>query len=72
MCINFLVFQKKLLQNLHPFWFYVVLNIAFLKETKVCMENSVIFGRFLFFSNFPYFKQNSIIQYNHINNNASS
>ena len=33
------------------FWFYVVLNIAFLKETKVCMENifEIIFGQFFLF-----------------------
>ena len=49
---RFLVYQKKLLQNLNLFWFYVVLNIAFLKETKVCMENSVIFGCFYLFSLF--------------------
>ena len=35
------------------FLFYVVLNIAFLKESKVCPENSVIFGCFFFFLIFP-------------------
>ena len=47
--IDVLLFQKKnkkKLQNLYLFWFYVVLNIVFLKETKIHMENSVIFGRF--------------------------
>ena len=34
------------MQNLYPFWFYIFLNIAFFKETKVQMENSVIFGHF--------------------------
>ena len=68
MCIDFLVFQKNILQNLYLFWYYVVLNIAFLKENRVCMENSailVVFVLFCFFLNFPCFKQNSIIQYNH-------
>ena len=45
-CFGFSKKKKKLLQNLYLFWFYVVLNIVFLKETKIHMENSVIFGRF--------------------------
>ena len=49
MCIDFLVFQKNILQNLYLFWYYVVLNIAFLKENRVCMENSVILVVFFFF-----------------------
>ena len=51
--IDFLVFQKKL-QNLYPFWFYVVLNIAFLKKAKVQMGNSVNFGRFFLKKKFNY------------------
>ena len=44
---TFFGFSKKIikiLQNLYLFWFYIILNIAFLKETWVHMENSVIFG----------------------------
>ena len=66
--------NKNLLQNLHPFWFSVVLNIAFLRQTKVCMENCRFwpFWVFLFvFFNMFYFKQNSIIQYNHIKYSTS-
>lgn len=40
---------KKTFQNLYPFWFYVLLNTAFLKETKVYMENTIILGWLLFF-----------------------
>ena len=44
LCVFFI---KRILHNIYPFWFYVVLNIAFLKEIKVHKENSVIFSRFL-------------------------
>ena len=54
---RFFGFSKKLLENLYPFLFYVVLNIAFLKETKVHMENSFIFGHFFEKTNFYYFKK---------------
>ena len=42
-CIDFFVFQKKKF----IFICFDFINIAFLWETKVHMENSVIFGRFL-------------------------
>ena len=64
--------ENKLLQNLYPFSFYAVLHIAVLKETKVHAENSVIFGRYFFKkTNFLYFKQNLIVQCDHIKCNAS-
>ena len=48
-CKKYFWFFKKTLQNLYPFWFYVVLNTAFLKETKVHMENTIILGWLFFF-----------------------
>ena len=63
---------KFLLQNLYPFWFYLVLNITFLKETKVYMENPVIFGPFfLIFPILNKIQLYNIIQYNHIKCDAS-
>ena len=71
-CIDFLGFQKKKKKkNLYPFWFYVILNIAFLKETKVHMEYSVIFGLLFLQEQTLYFKQNLILQYDHIKCNTS-
>ena len=48
---RFFGFSKKIIA-LSLFWIYVALNIAFLKEIKVCIENAVIFWSFLFFISF--------------------
>ena len=61
--MHILVFQKKKKKKISKYLsvliLCVVLNIAFLKETKICMENPVIFGCFCFF-NFPCFKQTKL------------
>ena len=57
-CIDFLVFQKKIIAKSLSVLILCSFKYCFLKETKVHMEN-------LFFkkTNFPYFKQILIIQY---------
>ena len=54
--LDFLVFQKKLLQYLYPFWFYVDLNTAFSGETKIHTENYAISGHFFIKTKFSVFK----------------